>query len=311
MAPDWRHDEADVAFAREAVATIEAHADDDRPLFLFLASDAPHEPCVDEVVPAFARGKSRAGPRGDLVWLFDWMVGEVVDALERCGMADNTLLLVTSDNGALPGDRVGEGLEMASYHTYGHRSNGDWRGYKAHIWEGGHREPLIAHWPGVIESGRTNSDMVGLTDLLATCASLHGIELGADEGEDSADLLPILLDTPDRTPPRDHLIHHSQRGAFSIRRKAPRPRRTRAALRPRSVAGRGRQPVARTAGGGGGAERAARTLSARGAEHRALAGPAKADLRRERPSGGRSTPASTPPATVAAAPGARSAPGRR
>ena len=106
-----------------------------------------------DVVPEFARGKSEAGPRGDMVWLVDWVVGQVVDALDRTDQADDTLIMVTSDNGALPGDRKqplsDEDTVDARYQcTYErhHKSCGDWRGYKAHIWEGGHREPLIARW---------------------------------------------------------------------------------------------------------------------------------------------------------------------
>ena len=92
--------------SQKAVEYIDAQADSDEPFFLYLTPSAPHEPCVVEVVPEFAREQSSAGPRGDLVWLVDWMVGEVMEALDRTGKTDETLIFVTSDNGALPGDRI-------------------------------------------------------------------------------------------------------------------------------------------------------------------------------------------------------------
>ena len=107
MAPGWQHDDADPIIASKAVALHRERAEHaSQPFFLYLSPSAPHEPCTEGVTPEFARGKSGAGPRGDLVWLFDWMVGQVMDALDRTGQAEDTLIIVTSDNGALPGDRV-------------------------------------------------------------------------------------------------------------------------------------------------------------------------------------------------------------
>ena len=135
MVPDWDHKEADPAFTEKAVAYIEERAKgfEDTPFFLYLAASAPHEPCTVACVPEFLRGASEAGPRGDMVALFDWMVGQVMDALDRCGVADDTLVIVTSDNGALPG---------CNGRTYGHKSCGDWRGFKGYIWEGGHQRAV-------------------------------------------------------------------------------------------------------------------------------------------------------------------------
>jgi arylsulfatase A len=217
MAPSWDHKDADPIIAQKGVEYIESRADSDQPFFLYLTPSAPHEPCTEGVTPEFARGQSQAGPRGDLVWLVDWMVGRVMDALDRTGKTENTLIFVTSDNGALPGDRVrnenGEGV----YRIYDHKSCGDWRGYKAHIWEGGHREPLIARWPGVIEAGRTTDELACLTDLMATCAAIVGSDLPEDTVQDSFNILPALLGEERETPIREDLIHHSATGVFSIR----------------------------------------------------------------------------------------------
>jgi arylsulfatase A len=218
-APGWQHKDADPTIGRRAAEYVEQQAGSERPFFLYLASDACHEPCVEEVVPDFARGKSRAGHRGDLVWLYDWMVGQVLDALDRTGQAENTLIMVSSDNGALPGDRFGDGEgDYHGYYTYDHRPCGDWRGYKAHIWEGGHREPLLARWPGRIAAGSSCDELVGLHDLMATCAAITGQDLLAGAAPDSVDILPLLLDEPHEVPLRDSLIHHSGNGVFSVRK---------------------------------------------------------------------------------------------
>jgi arylsulfatase A-like enzyme len=217
-APSWQHKNADPAFAEKAVDWLRSRAESDAPFFLYLASSAPHEPCVDAVVPEFARGRSDAGPRGDLVWLYDWMVGRVLEVLDETGRSDNTFIMVTSDNGALPGDRVRGNTGMEGYNTWGHKSCGDWRGYKAHIWEGGHREPFIARWPEVIEPGSTCNHLVGLNDFLATCADIADVELHAREAEDSVSFAPLLRNPGCTEPVRSDLIHHSVFGVFSVRK---------------------------------------------------------------------------------------------
>jgi arylsulfatase A len=142
----------------------------------------------------------------------------VLDALERTGQAENTLVMVTSDNGALPGDRVRDPQTGGDvYRTYDHKSCGDWRGYKAHIWEGGHREPLVCRWPGVIPANSSSDELVCLVDLMATCAAIVGRKLPHSCAEDSYNILPALLDPSLSTPIRPSLIHHSGTGVFSVR----------------------------------------------------------------------------------------------
>ena len=209
MVPGWKHKDADPTFTDRALRYLEERAAaPDTPFFLYLAASAPHEPCIESAVPEFARGRSQAGPRGDMVWLFDWMVGQVMAGLERLGLADDTLLMVTSDNGAMPG---------CLGRTYGHRSCGDWRGYKGYIWDGGHREPFLARWPRHIEPGSVCHQLGGLQDLMATAAAIVGAELPAGAAPDSANLLPALLGEAGGEPVRDQLIHHSSLGVFSMR----------------------------------------------------------------------------------------------
>jgi arylsulfatase A-like enzyme len=208
MTPGWRDDEVDVRFAEQAVAFIErCHAEDPgQPLFLYLTPSAPHRPCVP---PAFLEGSSQAGPRGDMVAVVDWVVGEVMETLERLDLADDTLVVVTSDNGAQLADVDGK--------TYGHRSCGDLRGRKADIWDGGHRVPFIARWPDRIPPGSTVEAVVSLSDLLATCAEMVGETVPANAGEDSVSLLPFLLEEGDISPARQAIVHHSVFGMFALR----------------------------------------------------------------------------------------------
>ena len=215
--PDWDHKDVDPIFARKAVEYVEHQANSEGPFFLMLTPSAPHEPCMDEVVPEFARRQTEAGSRGDLVWLVDWMVGQVVDALERSGQADNTLILVTSDNGALPGDRVLDPGGPQAYHTYDHKSCGDWRGYKSHIWEGGHRVPLIAKWTGHIPANSRCEELICLTDVLATVAAIVDVPVPEGQAEDSVNMLSLLTRDQPHKPVRDSVIHHSEKGVFSLR----------------------------------------------------------------------------------------------
>ena len=217
MAPSWDHKDADPIMAQKAVEYIEKQKNSDQPFFLYLSPSAPHEPCVESVVPEFARGQSEAGPRGDLVWLVDWIVGQVTDALERTGKTENTLIFITSDNGALPGDRIPDQSGQMPYHLYDHKSCGHWRGYKAHIWEGGHREPCIARWPSVIKPGTSTDQLICLTDLMATCAAIIGTDLPEHTAEDSYNFLPTLTGSDNNTPIRQSVIHHSVFGVFSLR----------------------------------------------------------------------------------------------
>ena len=205
---DWCDEQVDVTFAGKAVDFIEQHTatSPEQPFFLYLAAASPHRPC--DIRPDFVIDSSEAGDRGDMVVLFDWMVGQVLDALDRTGIAKNTLVIVTSDNGAR--------LTCADGRTYGHKANGDWRGQKADIWDGGHREPFVARWPGHIEAGGSSDALVCLGDLLATCADLLDAELPPGAGEDSVSMVPIFAGR-EYEHARKEVVHHSSHGIFSIR----------------------------------------------------------------------------------------------
>lgn len=208
MVEGWRDDQCDLTFAEKACEYINDHVEKrpDKPFFMYMTPAAPHRPCVP---PEFIRGASQAGDRGDAVVLVDWMVGEVTRTLRENDLEENTLLIITSDNGALA--TCANGLD------YGHKSNGEWRGQKADIWEGGHREPFIAQWPAVIKPGGSCSQIICLMDLMTTCAELTQAEVPNDAAEDSVSFASALTGEDRAVPPRESLVHHSVDGTFSIR----------------------------------------------------------------------------------------------
>ena len=202
MVAGWRHEDADIRFAQETVKFIEDHARDaDSPLFMYVVPSVPHIPWLP---PDSTKGKSDAGPRGDQVVLFDRMVGQIDDALVRTGLAENTLLIITSDNGPREG-------------VNGHASSGKLRGGKGGIYEGGHRVPFIVRWPGITPENTTCDQVVCFTDLFATFAGILGETLPEAAAEDSFDIRSLLRSNIPQNPVRNATIHHSGAGVFAIR----------------------------------------------------------------------------------------------
>lgn len=181
-------------------------ARDAKPFFLFMALSSPHTPLVPSKQ---FQGKSGLGDYGDFVMQTDDAVGQILDALQRNGLADNTLVIFTADNGTAPYIGVDE-LEAK-----GHYPSGPFRGYKSDIWDGGHRIPFIVRWPGVIAAGTSNDQLTCLTDLMATCAQILGVQLPENAGEDSVSILPLLRGSD--APVRQSVVHHSIGGRFALR----------------------------------------------------------------------------------------------
>jgi len=140
----------------------------------------------------------------------DWAAGEVIKAIDKSGFRDNTLVIFTSDNGH------SSYTNLESLLSHGHKPSAQFRGYKSNIWEGGHRIPFFARWPGKIEAGSQSDQLICLTDLMATCADIVGAKLPDNAGEDSVSNLPALLGTASK-PLREAVVHHSSNGKFSIR----------------------------------------------------------------------------------------------
>jgi arylsulfatase A len=199
------------ALMSKAIARINDFAKDARegkPFFLYLPLASPHTP----VLPTKEwQGKSGLGDYGDFVLQTDAAIGDLLALLDKQGLTDNTLVIVTSDNGfAPPGDpdRVSRNA--------GHNPSGPLRGSKADIWEGGHRVPFIARWPAKIRPGSQSERTICHTDLLATCADLLEARLPENAGEDSVSFLPSLIGNSD-APNRPSLVNHSSTGRFAIR----------------------------------------------------------------------------------------------
>ena len=175
-----------------------------RPFFLFYPTTNVHFPLTPN---KRFKGKTRSGVYGEFAIEFDWAVGEVLTALDEHGLTENTIVIVTSDNGGRP---------HASLN--GHACNGEWRGTKRTIYEGGHRVPLIVRWPGKVAAGEESSETVCLTDFFATFGEMLGHELPVDAGEDSYDISDVLLGRSYRSPIREATVHHSVSGQFAIRK---------------------------------------------------------------------------------------------
>jgi arylsulfatase A-like enzyme len=178
----------------KAVTWIEKNKE--KPFFLYFPTTNIHHPFTP--APRL-KGSSQCGLYGDFVHEFDWMVGEIVKCLEENSLADNTLVIVTSDNGGMF-NTGGQNAFKA-----GHRINGNLLGFKFGVWEGGHRVPFIAKWPGRIKPGTTSTQLISGVDMLATFAALTGQTAEAKQLADSINMLPALLGEP-VSPLRDTLV---------------------------------------------------------------------------------------------------------
>jgi arylsulfatase A len=194
---------------RKSVEYIEsrARADSEQPFFLYVPYGSPHTPIVP--TPAW-QGRSGLGDYADFVMETDAGFGQILDALERCGFKENTLVVFTSDNGC------SKAANIAELQVKGHHVSAQYRGSKADLWDGGHRVPFIVRWPGKVARGSTCSQLVCHVDLFATCAELLGSAVPAGSCEDSVSILPAFSGKP-IVASRAGVIHHSISGHFAYR----------------------------------------------------------------------------------------------
>jgi len=215
VSEDFRSEQIDQVEWKKARAWLGRHFAEspEQPFFLYYPTSAIHVPCL---ASEGFRGKSGSGLRGDKTLELDDIVGRLLDEIKKYGQEENTIIIFTSDNGAMPGDgrgrlenyaksehckpyhpdqllkRKGEGEIEGGWLTYGHKSNGPYLGYKTTIFEGGHRVPFIVRWPGVVKTGTVSDQLICTTDILATLADIVGDKLPDDAGEDSYSFLPVL-----------------------------------------------------------------------------------------------------------------------
>jgi len=195
-------------YTEEAVEKIES-ADGDEPFFLYLAYAMPHLPLA---VSEERRGTSDAGFYGDVIEEIDWSVGEVLAALEKRGIADDTLVFFASDNG--PWVDMPPRMQQAGNELWHAGSTGPLRGSKGDTYEGGPRVPAMFRWPGEIPAGRVSSELVGMPDVYRTLLSVAGAKLPEHE-VDGHDLTDFLRGGADRAPREEYF--YFRRGLEALR----------------------------------------------------------------------------------------------
>jgi arylsulfatase A-like enzyme len=186
IAPDFPMEEVDLVFLKQSQQFLEEHvkATPDKPFFLYHATQAVHLPSF----PADKfKGKTQAGPHGDFIHELDWIVGQLMETLDRLGVADNTLVIFSSDNGP----ETTSVVRMRA--DYEHDPARPWRGMKRDQWEGGHRVPWIVRWPCKIQPNTTSNQLTSLTDVIATLAQVVGAKLPGGSAQDSFNMLPAWL----------------------------------------------------------------------------------------------------------------------
>ena len=184
--------------AKKIVEYLDAPARKEKPFFLYLPLCPPHTPIAPAPEFVGKGGGAKVGEYGDWIHQGDDVLGRVLDALDRQKLADNTLIIVSSDNGAA------------------NRAYAPLRASKTSIYEGGHRVPFLARWPGKIKPASACDDTICLNDLMATCAEIVGAKIPDDAGEDSVSILPDLLGSA-KGPVRESTLHQSMKGDIAIR----------------------------------------------------------------------------------------------
>ncbi|MCP5537875.1 MAG: arylsulfatase [Akkermansiaceae bacterium] len=202
-AADYQFEKVMPTLTRKAVDYIDAHSQDGQPFFLYFTTTSPHTPVVP--APGF-QGQSKASHYGDYVAQTDDAIGQIIAALKKNDCFDNTLLIVSSDNGPSP-------RTQHLIRKHHHFPAGRLRGMKFDSWEGGHRVPFIASWPnGGIRGGGKITDPIILTDLYATLAAVAEVKL--DSPRDSVNLLKSLRG---EGPVRREMVYHNGRGGLGMR----------------------------------------------------------------------------------------------
>ncbi len=204
----WKDEDMSDSFARKAISFIESSRD--KPFFLYYAPHNIHVPRVPH--PRF-KGASGVGIRGDAILELDDAVGQVLKTLEDLQLTKNTLIVFTSDNGGVMDD----GYEDTG--SFDYNPNAPLKGYKGSLYEGGHRVPFIATWPGHIPAGSESSALIAHLDMPATFASLTGVTVPAGQCRDSINVWSTFTGDGKAISPRETFITHNggTKGPFAVR----------------------------------------------------------------------------------------------
>ena len=209
IASDFVDSQCLTRFTDKAIQWVQGRAAAARkgePFFLYLPYTSPHKPVIP--IDQF-RGKSEAGAYGDFMMETDWHIGRILDMLDQEKLAEDTLVIFTSDNGP-------ETTWKERAKRFSHQSNGIYREGKRSIYEGGHRVPMFIRWPAKVSPASQCNQPVCQTDILATLAAITENQLAANEGEDSFSFAAVLTNSNAKMN-RGPMIHHSASGGFAIR----------------------------------------------------------------------------------------------
>lgn len=199
------HEDVLQTFIDKAKAYI-TNTDKKRPFLLYLPLNAPHTPWLPT---AKYRGMSKAGVYGDYVCMVDDMVGQIETHLKQMNLDDNTIVLFTSDNGSH--------WKVSDIKKYNHRANGNRRGMKSDIYDGGHRIPFVIKWGKKLQGGQHTAQLTCMTDIYATLADILNLKKKPRQGLDGESFLPFLMN-PKKEKTDRAIVHHSVSGQFAIRK---------------------------------------------------------------------------------------------
>lgn len=205
--PDWQLDAILPTLVDRATGIIRRESEAGRPFLLYAPLTAPHTPIA--VAKEWSGASGLGVPYADFVTQTDAAVGSILDAIGTAGIANDTLVVFTSDNGC----ETKVGLDQLA--ARGHFPSGPFRGFKRDAWEGGHRVPFIVRWPAVVEAGSVCDQPVCSVDLMATLAEVFGVDLPADAGEDSVSLMSLFRGG--KEPVHEAIVSQSYAGVFAIR----------------------------------------------------------------------------------------------
>ena len=206
MVAGWNPYEVLPTLTEKTVAWIKEQ-DAERPFFLYFALPSPHAPIIPN---AEFVGSSQAGGYGDFMVQTDWVAGQVLRALQEKGLAENTIVIFSSDNGP-------EHYAFERAETYQHLSMGDFRGLKRDVWEGGHHVPFIVRWPGTVAAGAVSDETISQVDMMATLAAVTQIDLPEQAAPDSYNLLPVFSGESYSSPLREATVHNTYENIWGLR----------------------------------------------------------------------------------------------
>lgn len=209
--PDWDSRKVGQTLVEKTLAFIDQ--DKGRPFYVHLSTDGAHGPYTppEALLGTPVAGASKMTAHTDMVYEVDVVVGKLVEGLEKRGLVESTLIVVTSDNGGIPADR-----------DHGHDAVGGLRGSKSHIWEGGHRVPFVVQWKGRVPAGTVRKQVIGTHDIVPTFVALAGGAFDSDQMLDSVSLAPVLLgQRGDDQPVRETLLIQSSPGRDALMDREP------------------------------------------------------------------------------------------